>query len=89
MSKNTESKSAAAVLGTTFAVTLAATPMANAAADPFGATILKSGYAVAADEGKCGSGMSMDKGQEGKCGSQQPSDDTKKDGEQKTDEKGS
>ena len=89
MGKNTELKTVAAVLGTTFAVSLAAAPLANAAENPFGATTLKSGYVVAADEGKCGGGMSMGKGEEGKCGGAQPSDDKKDSTEGKTDKKGS
>jgi len=64
MAKNTELKSIAAVLGTTFAVSLAASPIANAAENPFGVTQFESGYMVAGEEGKCGG----DKGAEGKCG---------------------
>ena len=60
MAKKSSLKPVAAALGTTFAVTLAASPLANAAENPFSITTLESGYMVAGDhEGKCG---------EGKCG---------------------
>ena len=64
MVKNSELKTVAALLGTTFAVTLAIAPTANAAENPFGITQFQSGYMVAGEEGKCGG----DKGAEGKCG---------------------
>ncbi len=64
MSKNEESKSVAVALGATFAVTLAVSPLVNAAENPFGATQFASGHMVAGEEGKCGS----EKGTEGKCG---------------------
>lgn len=52
---------------TTFAVSLAASPLANAAENPFSMTEHSSGYMVAdAHEGNCG-GKGKDKG-EGKCG---------------------
>ncbi len=70
MSKGTELKSIAAVLGTTFAVSLAVCPIANAAENPFGATQFQTGYMVAGEEGKCGG----DKGAEGKCGGEKASD---------------
>ncbi len=57
-------KPVAAVLGTTFAVALAASPIANAADNPFSLTEISSGYMVADQaEGKCG---------EGKCGGESP-----------------
>lgn len=61
MDNKTRLKPLAAALGTTFAVTLAASPLANAAENPFSAVEYGSGYMVAGDhgEGKCG---------EGKCG---------------------
>ena len=60
MAKNMKLKPIAAALGTTFAVTLAASPLANATENPFSVTSFDSGYMVAGDtEGKCG---------EGKCG---------------------
>jgi len=44
-----------AALGTTLAVSLSASPMANAAGNPFSMNELSSGYMVAADaEGTCG-----------------------------------
>jgi uncharacterized low-complexity protein len=65
MAKNMKLKPVAAALGTTFAVTLAASSMVNAAENPFSATSFETGYMVAGDaEGKCGG----DKGAEGKCG---------------------
>ena len=62
MSKKSTLKPVAAALGTTFAVSLAVSPMANAAENPFSMSELSSGYMVAdahSAEGKCG---------EGKCG---------------------
>jgi uncharacterized low-complexity protein len=56
-----------AALGTAFAASLAAAPIANAAQNPFGMDSLQSGYQIAqnkANEGKCGG----DKDKEGKCG---------------------
>ena len=64
MVKSPELKAVAALLGTTFAVTLAIAPIANAAENPFGITQFQSGYMVAGEEGKCGG----NKGAEGKCG---------------------
>tara|TARA_R110002073_G_scaffold135775_2_gene284191 strand:- start:49 stop:342 length:294 start_codon:yes stop_codon:yes gene_type:complete len=61
-------KPVAAALGTTFAVTLAASPLANAAENPFSVTTFESGYMVSGEhgaEGKCG-GEKSDA--EGKCG---------------------
>ncbi len=71
MAKNMRLKPVAAALGTTFAVTLAASPLANAAENPFSVTSFDSGYMVAGDtEGKCGEGKcGGDKAEgEGKCG---------------------
>ena len=60
MLKKRTLKPVAAVLGTTFAVALAASPIANAANNPFSLTEISTGYIVADQaEGKCG---------EGKCG---------------------
>jgi uncharacterized low-complexity protein len=66
MAKKYQLKPIAAALGTTFAVTLAASPLVNAAENPFSVTTFESGYMVAGDhEGKCGG----DKAEgEGKCG---------------------
>jgi uncharacterized low-complexity protein len=66
MDKKNPMKPIAAVLGTTFAVSLVAAPIANAADNPFGAVEYASGYMVADShgEGKCGES----KGGEGKCG---------------------
>ncbi len=55
-----------AALGTTFVVALAASPIANAADNPFSLTEISSGYMVAdQDEGKCG---------DGKCGGNEDKD---------------
>jgi len=60
MLKKRTLKPVAAVLGTTFAVALAASPIVNAANNPFSLTEISTGYMVADQaEGKCG---------EGKCG---------------------
>lgn len=57
----------AAALGTTFAISLAASPLANAAENPFSMTEHGSSYTVA--EGECGEGKCGDKEEgEGKCG---------------------
>jgi uncharacterized low-complexity protein len=70
MTKKSELKTVTAALGTTFAVSLAAIPMANAADNPFGVTQFQSGYMVSAEEGKCGG----DKDAEGKCGGDKDKD---------------
>ena len=76
----------AAVLGTTFVVALAASPIANAADNPFSLTEISGGYMVADQaEGKCG---------EGKCGEGKVKDKKEsegksrvaKDGDKKSDE---
>ena len=61
MSQKTPMKPLAIALGATFVTSLAGTPVANAADNPFAMTELSSGYMVAGShmEGKCG---------EGKCG---------------------
>jgi uncharacterized low-complexity protein len=55
-------------IGTAFAASIAAAPVANAAGNPFQMDSLKSGYQVAGvakgEEAKCGG----DKGTEAKCG---------------------
>ncbi len=67
MSKKTL-KPIAAALGTTFVVSLSASPIVQAADNPFELNDLSSGYEVLA-EGKCGEGKCGDKGEgEGKCG---------------------
>lgn len=78
MSRKTVLKPIAAALGTTFAVSLIATPVANAGENPFKLTELDNGgYMVsqADTEGKCG---------EGKCGETTPDSDS--DGEDKDSE---
>jgi uncharacterized low-complexity protein len=69
MSKKTLTPIAAA-LGTTFVVSLAASPVVLAAENPFALNNLSSGYMVA-EEGKCGEGKcgeNKDTSAEGKCG---------------------
>ena len=81
MVKNSELKTVAALLGTTFAVTLAIAPIANAAENPFGITQFQSGYMVAGEEGKCGGEKAAgkkaagDKDAEGKCGGEKAAGD--------------
>ena len=71
MVKSPELQAVAALLGTTFAVTLAIAPIANAAENPFGITQFQSGYMVAGEEGRCGG----DKGAEGQCGGEKAAGD--------------
>ncbi len=52
----------AVALGTTFAISLASSPVVNAADNPFSATSFSNGYMLA--EGNCGD----KKTEEGKCG---------------------
>ncbi len=68
-------KPLAAAIGTTFVVALAASPIANAADNPFSLTEISGGYMVAdkaegkCGEGKCGGAKTKDtKETEGKCG---------------------
>jgi uncharacterized low-complexity protein len=68
MSQKVIKKPLAIALGAAFVTSLAGTPVANAAENPFAMSDLSSGYVVAEmEEGKCG---------EGKCGG----DKTKKEG---------
>ena len=74
MSKKTNLKPLAIALGAAFVTTLATTPVANAAANPFAMSDLSSGYMVAdsmegkCGDGKCGASKAADKAEEGKCG---------------------
>ena len=103
MSKKTSLKPIAAALGTTFAVSLAASPLVKAADNPFSMTQLNGGgYMVTDAEGKCGEGKcgegkcgeessDEDKGSEGKCGEESSDEDKDtegKCGEGKCGEKG-
>ena len=67
MSRETNLRPIAAAIGTTFAVSLALSPIARASDNPFNMTELSSGYMVAGNdaEGKCGESK---KEAEGKCG---------------------
>ncbi len=59
----------AVALGTTFAISLASSPIVNAAENPFASTELNNGGYMVAEEGKCGEGKCGDKKEaEGKCG---------------------
>ena len=75
MSKKATLKPLAAALGTTFIVSLAASPVANAADNPFSMSAFDHGYQVA--EGNCGE----EKEAEGKCGEEK--EDEGKCGEEK------
>ena len=76
MSQKTNLKPLAIALGAAFVTTLATTPVANAAANPFAMSDLSSGYMVAdaheaeggdkMKEGTCGGDKKA--GEEGKCG---------------------
>lgn len=82
MYKKTSMKPLAVAMGAAVATSLAGTPVANAAENPFAMTELSAGYMVAENtpaqmpaEGKCGAGMKMEEGKcggmkmgEGKCG---------------------
>lgn len=72
MSKKTTLKPLAIAASAAFATSLAATPAANAADNPFAMSELSSGYMVAEKtEGKCGEG----KCGEGKCGGEKKAAD--------------
>jgi uncharacterized low-complexity protein len=88
--KNTMKKSLSIALGTTFAAAMAASPVANADANPFGMQNLESGYMQVAEgkcgEGKCGEGkmkMKKDKAKEAKCGESHKKDMEGKCGDKK------
>lgn len=73
MAKKPSLKPLAAAVGTAFAVSMAAAPVANAASNPFSMSDLSSGYELVAEgkcgEGKCGAGKSAtSKDPEGRCG---------------------
>ena len=64
----TSKKSLTIAIGTAFAASLAAAPIAGAAGNPFASQLIGSGYKVAA-EAKCGGAMEKEmKAKEGKCG---------------------
>jgi uncharacterized low-complexity protein len=75
---NTKKTALSLAIGSAFAVSLAGTPVANAAENPFGMQALKSGYVLAeadtakdgkAVEGKCGGKKAEEmKAKDGKCG---------------------
>jgi uncharacterized low-complexity protein len=67
MSEKSRLKPVSIALGTTFALSLAASPIVGAADNPFSVTPQSSGYMVA--EGGCGEGKcGGEGGEEGKCG---------------------
>lgn len=63
MAKKSPTRPLLAAFGTSFAVSLAVTPIAYAEGNPFAAVEYQGGYMVVADEAKCGASMG-----EGKCG---------------------
>jgi uncharacterized low-complexity protein len=66
MSQKATKNSLAIAVGATFATSLAGSPVANAADNPFAMSDLSSGYMVAEmAEGKCGGDKAKE---EGKCG---------------------
>ena len=67
MSNKTKLTPIAAALGTTFAVSLMTSPVANAAENPFELNDLNSGYMQLA-EGNCGEGKCGEGEGEGSCG---------------------
>ena len=68
MSQESTKKPLAIALGAALVTTLAATPVANAADNPFAMSELSSGYMVAEmAEGKCGGDKAKSEA-EGKCG---------------------
>ena len=71
MQKKTELKTVAAALGAGFAVSLTASPMAQALDNPFAVTQFDAGYRVAT-EGGCGGNMAA----EGGCGGHTEAADT-------------
>ena len=89
MSKKTKLKPIAAALGTTFAVSLSLSPIANAAENPFTMTELSQGGYMVADshgdgEGKCGE----DKEGEGSCGEDKDGEGEEGEGEEGEGEEG-
>ncbi|MEE8264406.1 MAG: hypothetical protein V3R40_04035 [Gammaproteobacteria bacterium] len=91
MSTKKTLKPLAAAIGTTFAVSLAASPLASAEENPFSMTQFSSGYMVAdhggekGAEGKCGEGKCGEgkKAEEGKCGEGKCGEGKKAEGEKK------
>ena len=83
MSQKVTKKPLAIALGAAFVTSLAGTPVANAAENPFAMSELSSGYVVAEmEEGKCGEGKcGGDKAKkEGKCGEGMSGDKAMKEG---------
>ncbi len=72
----------AVVLSTSFAILLTASPVVNAADNPFAASKLSNGFMIADNaDGKCGEGKCGDKKKEdGKCGEGKRGDKKKEDG---------
>jgi hypothetical protein len=75
MAKQFTNKPVASAIGTAFVVALSASPITNAAENPFALNELSGGFMVAAEEGKCGTLCGgdtpkfSDKGEMVKCGS--------------------
>lgn len=93
MSKTGRLKPVAATIGTSFVISLAASPIVSAAENPFVMNELSNGYMIAAGddaEGKCGAGMDESAGKdesEGKCGDKKDTSAEGKCGEGKCGEK--
>ena len=82
MSQKTTMKPLTLALGAAFVTSLAGTPVANAAENPFAMSELSSGYMVTEmAEGKCGGEKKMEG--EGKCGGEKKMDKEGKCGEGK------
>ena len=89
MDKKIQLKPIAAALGTTFAITLAASPLVNASDNPFSTTEFTSDYIVAdvdRSEGSCGQGRwakskAKTKEKEDKCGERKADDGKAGEGE--------
>ncbi len=90
MSKKNIRSAIATAIGASFLATVAASPVANAAGNPFSLTPLSEGYQVAGKEGNCGSKKSKKKdascgGKKAKkkdasCGGKKSAEHKKKDG---------
>jgi len=96
MSQKSIKNPLAIALGAAFVTSLAGTPVANAAENPFAMSDLSSGYVVAemeegkCGEGKCGGDKTEKEGKcgEGKCGGDKAKAEGKCGGENKTMEEG-
>lgn len=82
MSEKTTMKPLAIAAGAAFVTTLAGTPIASAAENPFAMSELSGGYMVAeAGEGKCGGEKKA--AEEGKCGGEKEAAEEEKSSDEK------